>query len=89
MDHDHGDLKSSKERRENAKLVPDAYIFPAKTALRVSDAVRKHADADKLELVVHLGLKENGKPEAFAEVKADGDSVYYGNETGTCPPNNC
>ena len=78
-------MRESVERRERAKFVPDSYGFEGTTVEYVRDALNKAGDRPA-SILMKLGLKEDGSPEAWIMVKAGGQVLYAGDFAYTCPP---
>ena len=79
------EMEAGIERRENAKLVPDAYGITGEAFEEVHEAMNEYAEHDPT-LWLRLALKEDGTPTAYYEITVDGESVYCGNDVFNCPP---
>lgn len=80
-------MKASVARLRESKFHPDVYGFDDPDTLAgLAKGLAAVSDHDKPKLIVRMGMKEDGSPEAWIEVKSEKGSAYAGNISFTCPP---
>ena len=79
-------MKASTARRRNAQHEPDVYGFQGETIGRLREALAKVDGREAGRLLVRLGRKDDGSPEAWLEVKVGDESIGAYNASFNCPP---
>lgn len=82
----YSDMSKSVERLQRSRRVPEVYGFEGDTLDSLQKALAATEGYPKRVLLVRLGLKEDGSPEAWLQVKSEDKTAYTGNISFTCPP---
>jgi hypothetical protein len=82
----HEGMKASTARRRNMKHDPDVYGFHGETIGRLREALGRANGREGARLLVRLGRRDDGSPEAWLEVKVGDESLGAYNVSFNCPP---
>lgn len=75
-------MQASVARKRAAEFQPSTYGFEGATVEQARDALVKGGD----RVLVKLGMREDGSPEAWLVVMSKSTRLYVGNVSYTCPP---
>lgn len=79
-------MRESTERCRNMHHTPDVYGFQGESLRDAYRALTKALDKGDARLIVRLGRKINGEPEAWLDVKVKDERIGTYNVSFTCPP---
>ena len=87
---DRSEMEEAIERRENAKVIPDAYGIKEEPLEELREALAAYEELpDDAILWFRLAMNEDGTRTGYYEITVGEESVYCGNDVFPCPPFCC
>lgn len=80
------EMKESAQRRENAKYEPDVYGFEGEALAEITVALAKAGRTKDATMLVRLGRRVDGSPEAWVQIKVGEKTIGAYNTSFNCPP---